>query len=247
MGDIPRSVVIVGATSAIAAEVAAVFAAAGARLLLVGRDPAKLAALKQRLGEGDTVTTYCADGANPQAHAAIMNEARRRLGDFDAVLIAFGFMPIDAGPYLDSDVIADTMRVNLTAVAQLLSPLSRHFEARRGGCIAVISSIAGDRGKARNLAYAAAKAGLSAYLSGLRNHLHPFGVRVITIKPGNTQTPMAAGHAVRGRSASAARVGAEIAQSMQHNKSIVYTPFYWSIVMRLVRLVPEALFKRMHW
>ena len=93
---------------------------------------------------------------------------------------------------LDFAAAERIINVNFVSVVSLLSAFVPYFESMHRGKIAVISSIAGDRGKCRNLVYASAKGGLNIYLQGLRNRLHPKGVSVTTVKPGTVDTPMTA-------------------------------------------------------
>ena len=142
-------VLILGATSAIAAEVAQIYAQQGARLHLVGRDPAKLARVAA-LCTGATVTTQQADFGELDANEGIVRAALRSLGQVDVVLIAHGELGDQLASERSFDDAEATLRINFTSVVSLLIPIANELEAARTGRIAVITSVAGDRGRPRN-------------------------------------------------------------------------------------------------
>lgn len=239
---------IVGATSAIAAEAARAFAAHRARLFLTGRDPAKLAAVADdlRVRGAAQVETALLDVSDLTRQAAVLDQAIAQWGGLDIVLIAHGVLP-DQKRCQES--VAETLRaleVNFTATAALLTTLANHFEARRQGCLAVITSVAGDRGRPSNYVYGAAKGGLHTFLQGLRSRLYAAGVAVVEIKPGFVDTPMTAHRPKNALFASPRRVGRAVYRSIVRNREIVYVPWFWRLIMLGVKLVPERVFKRLH-
>ena len=144
-----RQVLIFGATSAVAAEVAVLCAARGDRLHLVGRNTDKLAEVARRCG-GSQVTTQSADFAEVDQNERCVKEAVLALGRVDCVLIAHG----ELGDQLASEqsfVEAEKiLRVNFTSVVSLLIPIANHLERAKAGTLGVITSVAGDRGRPRN-------------------------------------------------------------------------------------------------
>ncbi len=139
------------------------------------------------------------------------------------------------------------MEINLTSAVVLLSLFANYLEDRRSGYLAVISSVAGDRGRQSNYTYGAAKAGLTAYLQGLRNRLYRSGVHVLTVKPGFVDTPMTHGRVNPDSPlvASPARVARDIDWAIRRRRNVIYTPWFWRPIMLAVRLVPEFVFKRL--
>jgi short-subunit dehydrogenase len=140
--------------------------------------------------------------------------------------------------------------VNLTSVASLAEAFANDLaQSPERGWIAVISSVAGDRGRQSNYAYGASKAGLSAYLEGLRNRMFRLGVHVLTVKPGLVDTPMIAERIERHSRlvASPEHVARAIDRGIRHRRNVIYTPWYWRIVMAVVRALPEPIFKRLRW
>jgi decaprenylphospho-beta-D-erythro-pentofuranosid-2-ulose 2-reductase len=144
--------------------------------------------------------------------------------------------------------VAETLaalEVNFTATVALLTLLANRLEAARHGCIAVITSVAGDRGRQSNYVYGAAKGGVDRFLEGLRNRLFRSGVAVITIKPGFVDTPMTAGLRKNALFASPRRVGRAIHRAIEARRSVVYVPWFWRPIMFLVTALPESIFRRL--
>jgi decaprenylphospho-beta-D-erythro-pentofuranosid-2-ulose 2-reductase len=127
----------------------------------------------------------------------------------------------------------------------LLTLIGNRFEEQRNGCIAVISSVAGDRGRQSNYVYGAAKGALTVFLSGLRNRLVKAGVTVITIKPGFVDSPMTASFRKGFLWVSPAVVGRGVYRAIVSRKDVVYLPWYWRYIMMAVVLIPERMFKRL--
>ncbi len=239
----PANVLIFGATSAIAAEVAVLLAARGARLHLVGRNPEKLATVAARCA-GAKVTTQVADFADVDRNGEVVATAIKALGHLDLVLVAHG----DLGDQLLSEQSFEEaeriLHVNFTSVVSLLVPLANHMEAARSGVIAVMTSVAGDRGRPRNYTYGAAKGALNLYLQGLRTRLFPAGVAVTTLKLGPVDTPMTREHAKSLLFARPAQVARAIVRAIDARAAEVYVPAFWRIIMPVVRNLPECLFRR---
>jgi short-subunit dehydrogenase len=239
-----QRVLVLGATSAVAAEVAQIHAGRGDRLHLVGRNAAKLAALAQRLA-GARVTTATADFCDVGANEAVVSASVASLGGLDTVLIAHG----DLGDQLASESsFAEAeaiLRTNFTSVVSLLIPLANRLEVARGGRIGVITSVAGDRGRPRNYTYGAAKGALAIYLQGLRTRLYPAGVKVTTLKLGPVDSPMTVGHAKHALFGKPASVAKGIVAAMDEGKAEAYVPAFWAAIMPVVKNTPERWFQRL--
>jgi short-subunit dehydrogenase len=123
--------------------------------------------------------------------------------------------------------------------------LANRFEAQKHGSIAVITSVAGDRGRQSNYVYGTAKGAVTIFLQGLRNRLHKSGVQVLTIKPGFVDTPMTAGIKKGPLWASPDTIASAIVRSMETRRDVVYTPWFWLEIMAMVRMIPEKIFKSM--
>jgi decaprenylphospho-beta-D-erythro-pentofuranosid-2-ulose 2-reductase len=237
-------VLIFGATSAIAAEAAEVYAARGDRLHLVGRNPAKLAAVAARCAGARTATT-AADFAKVEDNESLVERVISELGRVDVVLVAHGDLGDQIASERSFEEAERTLRVNFTSVVSLLIPVANHMEAARHGRIGVITSVAGDRGRPRNYTYGAAKGALHVYLQGLRTRLYPAGVSVTTLKLGPVDTPMTRDHAKHALFGDAKRVGRDIVRAIDARSAEAYVPAVWRAIMAGVRATPERLFQRL--
>ena len=242
-----RRVLIVGATSAIAAETARAYAERGARLFLVGRDAARLASVADdlRVRGASQVDTAVLDVLEYDRHEPVLDSAAAALGGLDVALVAHGVLPDQRLCEASAPQTRATLEVNFTATAVLLNHLASRFEAWGNGVIAVITSVAGDRGRQSNYVYGAAKGGLAIFLQGLRNRLHPSGVVVVTLKPGFVDTPMTADIPKGPLFASARRAGRAVYRAIERRRSVAYIPWFWRPIMLVVKSLPEAMFKRL--
>ncbi|MFL6246429.1 MAG: SDR family NAD(P)-dependent oxidoreductase [Thermoanaerobaculia bacterium] len=231
------NVVIIGATSAIAQEVARLYAQSGASLFLVARDEAKLQAVAAdlRVRGAYDVETFVADLADRSHDAAIVAAAGATP---DVVLIAHGSLPDQRA--IEHDVAAQIAEFNLnaTSVIALTAHFANVLERNGRGTLAVIGSVAGDRGRRSNYIYGAAKAAIHAFCDGLRGR-----VNVVLIKPGWVDTPMTGGIKKNPLFASAASVARDIHRAIARNRGIVYTPGYWRWISLIVRMLPARLVK----
>jgi short-subunit dehydrogenase len=240
-------VLIIGATSAIAHEVSRCFAADNAALFLVARSAEKLAALADdlRVLGAAKVETYTADLADLSTHEALIAAAKEALGGIDAALIAHGVL---GDQKTAQHSVAETLalfQVNAISYISLITLLADHFEAQRQGCLAVIGSVAGDRGRASNYIYGAAKGAVALFMGGVRNRLAKAGVSVLTVKPGFVETPMTAHMKKNALFAKPSQVGKRIYAAMLKGEDIVYVPSFWMLIMLIIRNIPERLFKRL--
>ena len=228
-------VAILGATSAIASEVAKLYAAEGASLFLVGRDAARLAAV------APSAQTLLADLADTNRHAAILDAA----GDIDVILIAHGVL--DDQRAIDSDVAAQlaSWQINATATISLCAHAANKLIAQKRGTLAVIGSVAGDRGRRSNYTYGAAKAAVAAYCEGLTGRLAEAGCHLVLIKPGWVDTPMTKSFKKNALYASPRSVAKSIHHAIAQHKKILYTPWFWWWISTLLRMLPEPLTRRL--
>jgi decaprenylphospho-beta-D-erythro-pentofuranosid-2-ulose 2-reductase len=242
-----RRVLIVGATSAIAVETARAYAASGAQLFLTGRNPERLAAVADdlRVRGASRVETARLDLNDLSRHPEIVDAAFTAFGGLDVALIAHGTLPDQSRCQDDAADALAALTVNFTSTVALLTPLANRFEAQREGCIAVIGSVAGNRGRQSNYVYGAAKGGLDIFLQGLRNRLYRSGVAVLTVKPGFVDTPMTAQIPKNPLFASPRRVGRAIHRAIEARRDVVYIPWFWRPIMFLISSLPEAVFKRL--
>jgi short-subunit dehydrogenase len=246
MAERTRRVVIFGATSAMAQEVGRLLAAERAALYLVGRDPAKLAAVGDdlRVRGATGVDAVAADLDDDARHPALLAAARAALGGVDLVLVAHGVLAGSDACERDPAVLAQVLRTNFAGAAALCQAAALDLAAHGGGTLAAISSVAGDRGRPSNYAYGAAKAGFSVFLEGLRARFHARGVHVLTVKPGRVDTPMTADLPRSALSVHPRRVARPILRAVDRRRAVVYVPGFWRAIMLVVRSLPEAVIRR---
>lgn len=242
-----RRVLVVGATSAIATETARIYATGGARLFLAARDPDRLAAVAAdlRVRGATSVETALLDVTDHRRCEDVIEQAWAALGGLDVALVAHGVLPDQPRCQASAAEALRSLDVNLLSAVALLTPLANRFEAARAGCIAVISSVAGDRGRQSNYVYGTAKGGLDRFLQGLRNRLHSAGVAVVTLKPGFVDTPMTSAIPKNPLFASPRRVGRAVHRAIEARRSVAYIPWFWRPIMCLIRGMPESIFKRL--
>jgi decaprenylphospho-beta-D-erythro-pentofuranosid-2-ulose 2-reductase len=240
-------VLILGASSAIAAEVAVIHAARGDRLHLVGRTKAKLEQVvaRCRAVAKEPVTFIVADLADLEAMAGLVASCIEALGGIDTALIAHGDLFDQLASEAGFAAAEASLRLNFLSPVALVVPLANHFEAQRGGRLGVITSVAGDRGRPRNYTYGAAKGGLGLYLQGVRSRLYGTGVTVTTLKLGPVDTPMTTTHAKNAVFSQPKPVAEGIVRAMDAKRREVYVPGYWAAIMFVVRHTPEALFQKL--
>jgi decaprenylphospho-beta-D-erythro-pentofuranosid-2-ulose 2-reductase len=243
-----KKIVILGATSGIALEVQRLLARRGCELLLVARSAQRLAELATDLVArgAEQVVTYSADLGSIQQHAAIFEFVHRTFPEFDTVLLAYGSMHYQKDAESSVDVLLEELQVNFVSATAILTLFAADLERRRTGCLAAITSVAGDRGRRSNYVYGSAKGALSLFLQGLRSRLHTAGVRVITIKPGPVRTPMTDHLPNAGRFADPEQVARDIVGALERRSpDVLYTPKVWRYVMTAVQQIPEGIFKRL--
>ncbi|HLF79071.1 MAG TPA: SDR family oxidoreductase [Dehalococcoidia bacterium] len=237
---------ILGATSLIAQETAKNFAADGADMALVGRDEARLKSIAADLkvrGAGKT-ETLVADLADLPGHAKLIEDAASAIGGIDAVLIAHGTLVENKLPEQSVEEMLAQMITNALSYMSLMTLLANRLEQQHSGCICVISSVAGDRGRKYNYVYGSAKAAVTAFSSGLRARLATKGVSVVTIKPGPIDTPMTASHKKTPLFGKADAAGKRTYEAMLKGEDVVYVPWFWGPIMLVLRAIPERFFKK---
>ncbi|PYG01286.1 short-subunit dehydrogenase [Thioalkalivibrio sp. ALE21] len=247
-----NNVVIFGATSAIASAVARRLASSGARLFCVARNPERLESLLADLrvrgddAAGERIRGLAADPADPATHADAWTAAREHLGEVDAALLAWGSLPDPATCHDSVEATQEALRINGTSAVALLTRIAPDFEAQGHGVIGAIGSVAGDRGRQSNYVYGTAKGMLATYLQGLRHRLAPAGVDVVTLKPGFVTTPMTEGFDRSGPLwASPDSVARGILRALRRGRAVAYLPWFWRVIMTIIRAIPDPLFRHL--
>lgn len=244
-----KSVVILGATSGVARSIARRFGALGYTVGLAGRDREELeilaADVRARCAVACSILPF--DATAFETHADFLDQCAQVFGELPGgVVLCFGYMADQALAQKDFEVARRTIDTNLTGAISILERFAAAYEARGNGFIAALTSVAGDRGRKMNYIYGAAKAGLTAYLQGLRNRLHASGVRVTTIKPGFMDTPMTYGMSLPGPLVASPEAAAKaMVDKITRGKDSIYVPFFWRYIMWIIKSIPERQFKKM--
>jgi short-subunit dehydrogenase len=243
-----KSVVVLGATSAMARAVAGEFARRGYGLVLAARDQEEneIIATDLRVRCNVDAVALEFEAGNFDSHEAFVGACCDLLGEgIEGVVLCFGALEPQEKAQQDFALARRIIDVNYTAAVSVLELFAAYFEARKSGFLCVVSSVAGDRGRQSNYLYGSAKAGLSAYAQGLRNRLFPANVHVTTIKPGFVDTKMTFGLPGLFLVAPAENAGKAIFTAIDKRKNVAYVPGFWHWIMLIVRHVPESLFKRL--
>ena len=241
-----KTLLVLGGTSDIGRATALRYGENGWRVLLAGRDLEALArnaddvAVRTRAG----VSVHRLDILETAAFAAFV-DALPVLPD--TVVCVVGLLGEQRLAETDLEHAALIMRTNHEGPALLLGLLAQRFCGRGSGTIVGVSSVAGDRGRGSNYVYGSAKAGFTAYLSGLRTRLARAGIRVVTVKPGFVRTRMTRGLELPALlTAQPGEVGAAIFRAAEvRGRDVIYVRAVWRIVMAVIVLIPEAIFKKL--
>jgi short-subunit dehydrogenase len=243
-----KRVLILGATSAVATEVAVRFASQGARLFLVGRNAVKLETVAVRCaaapGAAGAPVTRQADFTQTAANQALLDDVVATLGAVDIALVAHGDLGDQLASEGDFTHAAQTFHTNLLSVVSLVVPLANHMERAGQGTLGVITSVAADRGRPRNYTYGAAKGALNVYLEGLRSRLYPRGVKVTTIKLGPVDSPMTHDHEKTRVFSTPQAVAPVLVEALLRGTPVVYAPRFWRFFMPIIQRLPEPVFQR---
>ncbi len=241
-----KKILIIGATSAIANSCAKIWATEKSQFLLVARNNEKLSQIADDLKVRGAVNveTIKADMNNFEMHKEIL----QKISTIDIALIAHGTLPNQQNCQENVAVAMQEFSSNALSVISFLTLLANKMEQQKSGTIAVISSVAGDRGRASNYLYGSAKAAITTFCSGLRARLSKSDVHVLTIKPGFVATPMTQGLALpKALVATSEKVAQEICAAINKKRDSIYTPKFWFLIMLIIKNIPEKIFKKLNF
>jgi short-subunit dehydrogenase len=241
------SIVIIGASSAIAEQIARLYATQQASFFLVARNQEKLTNIANDLkirGAAD-VSFMTADLGDFSLHPEIVKKAIDSLGNITHLYIAHGTLPDTKACEENPEQAVKEINLNQTSTISLILYFTQRFVEQKSGTIAVLSSVAGDRGRQSNYIYGAAKGGLSVFLQGLRNRLFNDNVKVVTVKPGFVDTPMTANFKKGLLWVSPEKVARSIVKGVDRQRDSIYVPGFWRIIMLVIIHIPEFIFKRL--
>ena len=245
MTDGIGTALVIGATSDIGRAIARTLADGGCALQFAARDPARLEreARDIRVRTGAAVAAHRCDMLDEDGGVSLLDKLAPLP---DVAVCVVGLLGDQTKSQRDGVAAQRVMRTNYIGPTLLMGALAERFERRGSGVLVGVSSVAGDRGRASNYVYGSAKAGFTAFLSGLRSRLASSGVHVVTVKPGFVRTRMTDGMDLPARlTATPEEVAAAVVKAIRQRRDIVYVRRVWRPIMFAIRAIPERLFKRM--
>jgi len=241
-----KKILIIGATSAIAKQCARIWAARGDELYLVARnvEQVQIIASDLKVRGATNVFEYCADLNDKDRYVELLDAAESTMNGIDTVLVAHGTLSNQKKCEQSVEETLSEIQTNALSTIGLLTLIANRFEAKKSGTIAVISSVAGERGRASNYVYGSAKSMITTFTSGLRQRLHKSNITVVTIKPGFVDTPMTASFKKGLLWTKPAAVATKIIKAIDLKKDEVYVPIFWFWILLLIKVIPTWLFKK---
>lgn len=241
-----KNIVIFGATSAIAQAFARMHASQHASFFLVGRNAQHLESIGNDLTARGAASVYLAsyDLNILEKHKSIIEKAKAKLGSIDIALIAHGTLSDQRHCETNVLVMLEELKTNFLSAASLLTILADVLESQGHGNIAIMGSVAGDRGRQSNYVYGSAKGGLTIFVQGLRHRLALKNINVTLIKPGFIDTPMTASFKKGLLWSTPERVARDIGRAINKGKATCYTPWFWYWIMFIILCIPDAIFRR---
>jgi len=243
-----KKILIFGATSAIAQATAKIFATEGCSFFLVARSTDKLMIVESDLlaRGADHVSSYTMDALDYNQHNTLFKQAEEAMGGVDIFIIAHGSLPDQAACESSFDATHHEIQVNAISAISLLTHAANYFEEKKSGLIAVISSVAGDRGRHSNYIYGCAKGMLTVYLQGLRDRLYKSNIQVLTLKPGFVDTPMTHNFRKGLLWSSPETAARSIHRAIDRRKHEAYIPAFWHPIMLIIKAIPNMIFRRLN-
>ena len=243
-----KNIVIVGATSGIAIAFARKFSEQKANLFLFARDDEKLSRITADLrvrGAQNVYKDYF-DATETGSHKNLAGIAKDVLGSIDIVLIAFGTLPDQILCEEDPASAVSAFSLNATSTISCLGYFAQALADQEYGTLAVITSVAGDRGRRSNYIYGAAKSAISTFLQGLQMRFADTQIHVLDVRPGFVITQMTEAFEKNALWAEPSQIADGIAKAIERKKRLVYLPFYWRWIMLVIRLLPFAIIRRLN-
>jgi decaprenylphospho-beta-D-erythro-pentofuranosid-2-ulose 2-reductase len=240
-----ENVLILGATSDMAVAIARQLASEGYSITLAGRSVERISAIEAdlRARYKAIVSSVYFDALDFNSHPEFYNTLREKP---DIVICIFGLLGDQRKAENDWPHCLQIMSSNYTGAVSILNVVANEFEHRRKGLIIGVSSVAGERGRQSNYIYGSAKAGFTAYLSGLRNRLYHQGVHVLTVKPGFVKTRMLENMQTPGPlTASTKKVAQKISKAIVRKENTLYVLGVWRWIMFVIKAIPENIFKKL--
>lgn len=240
-----KTVLLLGAGSDVAVAIAKVMAQKGHTVLLAGRDLTYLnivsADLKIRYASAKIEVHYF-DAIDYSSHANFYNSLPNKP---DVTICAFGYLGDQVVAQTDFSESRKIIESNYLGAVSILNVVAQEYETKGDGTIVGIGSVAGDRGRQSNYIYGSAKAGFTAYLSGLRNRMVKSKVHVMTLTPGFIKTKMLKDSTPAPITAIPDKLASYLYKAIEKKKDVVYYLPVWRLIMFIIRSIPEGIFKKL--
>ncbi|MCX7880487.1 MAG: SDR family NAD(P)-dependent oxidoreductase [Ignavibacteria bacterium] len=242
-----EKILVLGAYSGIAQQVLYNFAKEGPFFFLVGKDYEKLKIVGDHLKVlgANSVHLEPFDMNKLESHEELFAKSLSVMGSVDILFISYGILSKQSEVERNTNQLLENYFTNAISVVHFISKVLGYFRARNEGTIAVVTSVAGERGRKSNFYYASAKSSVDVFLQGLRHSLSNTNVSVVTIKPGVVDTPMTRELERKFLVASSKKVGKDIYDAIKSKKKLVYTPWYWRYIMLVIRNLPDFIFNKL--
>lgn len=242
-----KNIIILGATSAIAEAYGRAVLNQDTNFLLVGRNKNKIEKIKKDyLARGaKSVKDYILDFSDISNFEIFFDYIRSEFSDINEVLFAYATLPNQEDLFFNSKALQEELTLNVVSPFIILTNIANFLKEKKAGQIIGISSVAGDRGRKANFIYGSTKAALTTYLSGLRNYLYDYNVKVLTVKPGFVDTPMTDGIKKTALFVKPDVIADGIVKAVKSGKDEVYLPWFWKYIMLIIKYIPEFIFKRL--
>lgn len=242
----PQSILVLGGGSDIAIATVRAFAARGLRrVLFAAREPDLLKSEAEALSPRIDVQLMPFDAVAFDKHASFVDEAFERLGEVDLVLLTFGVLPDQSAAVRDPQLALDAARTNYLGAISVLLPVADRLRAQGHGDIAVLSSVAGERGRRSNYVYGSTKAGLDVFCQGLGDDLAGSGVHLMIVRPGFVRSKMTHGLTPSPLATDPTSVARAIVDGVGRGTDVVWVPATLRLVMSGLRHLPRPLFRRL--
>jgi len=244
-----KRIVIIGATSAMAEQCARLWARGNpSEIVLVGRNQERVERVASDLkvrAPNTRITSLLVDFLDPNKIQELVDQLYIA-GAVDIVLVAHGSLPSQEACQKYLSLCREALDVNAISPVLFAEAFAMHMQQTNTGTLAIIGSVAGDRGRKSNYVYGAAKGLVTRYMQGLQHRLANTDVKVVLIKPGPTDTPMTTHLKQSGAKLAAVdQVASEIVCGIESGQRVVYAPKEWSIIMMIIRHLPHFVFRRM--
>lgn len=245
-----EAVLILGATSAVAEHYARIQAKRGVVIVLVGRDGVRLEQIARdlRARGAQSVEVVILDLINPAGgfETAWLDFVTKAHGQVSVTLLAYGALGDQATAQADVQETLHILNANMTSACAWMTLAASYFERQGKGTLIGISSVAGDRGRASNYVYGAAKGGLSIFMEGLAHRFAGSAIRILLVKPGFIDTQMTAHILQKGPLwATPQQVATDIDKAANSGKNVIYTPWFWRLIMGIIRHLPQPIFHKL--